>query len=60
MPITFEGLDETNTMSEVHVTDGRKTYFYNESKKVSSWYLPPNEIEKLVSLHYLLTSLSPA
>lgn len=53
MPITFEGLNE-GKLSEVHVTDGRKTYFYDEKKKSSSWYLPPDDIEKLVRA-FLLT-----
>ena len=55
MPITFEGLDEINSMNDVHVTDGRKTYFYNETNKSSSWFLPPNEIEKLVRLNHFIT-----
>jgi hypothetical protein len=49
MPITFEGLAD-GALTQVHVTDGRKTYFYNEKEKTSSWFLPPADIEKLVSL----------
>jgi hypothetical protein len=48
MPITFEGLNDAK-LSQSHVTDGRKTYFYDTGKKSSSWCLPPSDIEKLVS-----------
>ena len=47
MRITFEGLSEK--LNVVHVTDGRKTYFYDNETNESMWCLPPEEVEKLVS-----------